>query len=85
MHTLHYFIAAPEDYTKVTTTVTFPAGSTVQTVNVSTIDDSDAESPESFVAMLSSPTPSDVVEISQPTATVNVEDNEGMATGKEIG
>ena len=77
------FTAAPVDYTALTTTVTFPAGVTVQTVNVSTIDDSDPESAESFMATLSNPTPSEVVVISQPTATINIADNEGRATGRK--
>ena len=34
------------------------------------------------MAMLSNPTPSEVVVISQPTATVNIADNEGRATGR---
>ena len=70
-------ISAPGDYTTVTMTVTFPPGTTEQTVNVPTIDDSDAESPESFTAMLSNPSPSEVVVINQPLATINVADNEG--------
>ena len=55
-----------------TMTVTFPAGVTEQTVGIPTIDDSDAESPESFTAMLSNPSPSEVVVINEALATINI-------------
>ena len=57
--------------------VTFPAGSTEQTVNVATIDDSDPESPEEFTAVLSNANPAATVVITEPMATINIADNEG--------
>lgn len=77
LHTRTYNLLDPSDYTGVTTTVTFPAGVTEQFVSVVTIDDSDAEPSESFTATLSNPSPSSVVVISEPQATVNIADNEG--------
>ena len=67
----------PDDYTGVTTVITFAPGQTVQTVDVSTEDDDDSESTESFTATLSNASPSNVVFITQPTATVNIADNDG--------
>ena len=69
--------ADTEDYTGVTTVVTFAPGETVKIVNVSTIDDSNSESTESFTATLSNASPSRVVSITQPMATVNIADNDG--------
>ena len=57
--------------------ITFPAGQTVQMIDVATIDDNDSEGTESFTATLSSASPSDVVFITQDTATVNIADNDG--------
>ena len=67
----------PDDYTGVTTVITFPAGQTVQMIDVATIDDGDSEGTESFTATLSNASPSDVVFITQDTATVNIADNDG--------
>ena len=66
----------PDDYTGVTTVITFAPGETVQTIDVSTVDDSESESTESFTATLSNASPSNVVFITQPTATVNIADND---------
>ena len=66
----------PDDYTGVTTVVTFPAGQTTQTVDVPTIDDNDSEGTESFTATLSNASPSDVVFITEDTATINITDND---------
>lgn len=66
----------PDDYTGVTTVVTFLAGETVQTVNVPTRDDNDSEGTESFTATLSNASPSNVVFITEDTATVNIADND---------
>lgn len=66
----------PDDYTGETTVITFAPGETVQTVDVSTVDDNDSESTESFTAVLSNASPSNVVFITQPTATVNIADND---------
>ena len=57
--------------------VTFAPGVTSQVVNVQTVDDSNPESAESFTAMLSNASPSNVVFIIQPTATINIADNDG--------
>lgn len=65
-----------EDYTGVTTVVTFAPGEIVKIVNVSTIDDGSSESIESFTATLSNASPSNVVSITQPMATVNIADND---------
>ena len=73
---LLYFDTDPEDYTGVTTPVTFVLGVTAQNVSVPTIDDSNSEGTESFTAMLSNPSPSDVVRITQPLATINIADND---------
>ena len=72
-----YFDIDPEDYTGVTTVITFAAGVTKQNVSVQTIDDSSSEGAESFTATLSNASPSDVVAITQPQATVNIADNDG--------
>ena len=56
--------------------VTFPAGQISQTVDVPTIDDNDSEGTESFIATLSNASPSDVVFITEDTATVNITDND---------
>jgi hypothetical protein len=66
----------PDDYAGVTTVVTFLAGQTVQMVDVTTVDDNESEAAESFTAMLSNASPSNVVFITQPTATVNITDND---------
>ena len=68
--------ADTEDYTGVTTVVTFAPGETIKIVNVSTIDDDSSESTESFTATLSNANPSNVVTITQPTATINIADND---------
>ena len=65
-----------EDYTGVTTVVTFAPGERVKIVNVSTIDDDSSESTESFTATLSNASLSSVVTITQPMATVNIADND---------
>ena len=57
--------------------ITFAAGETRQTVDVSTVDDNESESAESFTATLSNASPSNVVFITLPTATVNIADNDG--------
>ena len=63
-----------------TTIVTFPAGSTEQIVNVTTIDNDDPESPEDFTAVLSNANPAATVVITEPMATVNIADNDGRVT-----
>ena len=60
-----------------TTIVTFPAGSTEQIVNVTTIDNDDPESLEDFTAVLSNANPTTTVGITEPMATVNIAANEG--------
>ena len=70
------FTADPDDYTGVTTTITFPVGVTEQIVPVSTQDDDKSESLETFTATLSSANP-DVVTIGQSQATVSIRDNDG--------
>ena len=60
--------------------VTFAAGSTEQTVNVATTDDSDPESPEVFTALLSNANPAATVVITEPMATINITDDEGKVT-----
>ena len=68
------------DYAGVSAIITFPAGVTKQIVNVSTIDDVVLENPEFFSAVLGNVSPSDVAVISQPTATVNITNNDGNSS-----
>ena len=65
---------APEDYTSIRTTITFPAGSTVQKVPVPTIDDDINEELEEFRVQLSSP--SDALMLgSDISAQIDIIDN----------
>ena len=63
---------AGSDYTAITMSVTFEAGSTRATVNVQITDDNVVESEEDFTAVLSSSE-----SIGGNTATVSVLDNDG--------
>lgn len=82
LHTLythmHISCTDPEDYAGVTTTLTFPAGSTEQVVHVGIVDDTLFEGPESFTAILIDPFPTTSVVLIKPQATINIEDNDGM-------
>ena len=66
---------AGSDYTAITMSVTFEAGSTRATVNVQITDDNVVESEEDFTVVLSS-SESNVM-IGEYTATVSVLDNDG--------
>ena len=74
---VHTHTVDSEDYTGVTTIVTFPTGSTEQIVNVTTIGNDDPESLEDFTAVLSNVNPTATVGITEPMATVNIAANEG--------
>ena len=76
--TLFFFttVTDPEDYAGVTTVISFAPGETVKIVNVNTVNDSSSESTESFTATLSNASPPNAINITQPTATVNIADND---------
>ena len=67
--------AAVSDYTSITMDVTFVPGSTMATVRVPIIDDTELEEDEMFTAFLSS-SDSNVM-VGDDTATVNILDNDG--------
>lgn len=69
--------AAGSDYTTVTMTITFPAGTTELAIPVNTTDDEIAELPEDFTALLSNPSQGLAVG-AQDTATVTITDNDGV-------
>ena len=69
---------APGDYTSATRTIIFPVGVSSVTVTVDTIDDSiSREGVEVFRAALSN-TSNGLALGNQITATINIEDNDGM-------
>lgn len=64
----------PSDYMALSTTITFTAGVTSQTVEVPITDDSAAESSEEFTVSLSNPSPSSELMLgSSNEATVQIE------------
>ena len=71
----YYSSTAPGDYTSTTTTITFPAGSTNQTVSVPTVDDDTNEELEEFSAQLSNPS-DELVLGTDSSAQINIEDND---------
>jgi len=73
---------APGDYTaKSTTTLTFTSGQSSQTVNVTTIDDSNVESAETFTMNLSSPSGGAAIGTGTATATINDNDSANPCGG----
>ena len=77
-HAIHYILLSPagEDYTAVSTTITFQIGESEAQVSISTTEDTTAELPESFEAVLSDPTGGLTIG-AQSIATINIIDNEG--------
>ena len=73
--TCKLYLTAPGDYIALTTTVTFPAGSTTQEVPIQTVGDTIHERAESFTAILSSPVGGELG--TDTSATVNIADNDG--------
>lgn len=71
---------AGSDYTAISTSVSFAAGETSKTISISTIDDTTAESSETFNLTLTAST-SDAVpaQISDGTALVTITDNDPTA------
>lgn len=68
---------ASDDYTALTMTITFPAGTTRQVIPAVTRDDDIQEGDESFRLRLSNPT-NGLTLGGRSTATVNIRDNDGM-------
>ena len=81
------YVAGGNDYTAISSQlVTFPAGTTMQTVLVNTLDDSTFEQLETFGAALSSPNGNGLAFAlgSQDTATVDIMDNDCKDTSKPL-
>ena len=73
--------SAGSDYTSVSTTVSFAAGETSKTVSISTIDDTTAESSETFNLTLTASSADAVpAQISDGTALVTITDNDPTST-----
>ncbi len=68
------------DFTAASGTLTFPAGSDSQTVNVSTTEDTDTEGDETFTLTLSSPTNATLGTRASATGTINDDDAPGAPT-----
>ena len=66
---------APADYEAVSGTLTFPAGTTVQSITVPIVDDQDIEEPESFTVTLTLGDP-DRATLTDATATGEIVDND---------
>lgn len=62
---------APQDYTAVSGTLTFPFSATSATVSVLTVSDGQAEGSETFSMTLSSPSPGSTIGTGSATATIN--------------
>ena len=74
---------SPADFLAVETTVTFPAGSTAQKVQITTVDDGNEEASKTFTVALSS---SVGATIGTPASTVvTIVDNDGVITGPPAG
>ena len=71
----YYSSTAPGDYTSTTTTITFPAASTNQTVSVPTVTDDTNEELEEFSAQLINPS-DELVLGTDSSAQINIEDND---------
>ena len=79
VHVYHVLsVAGDGDYTPVTRTITFPAGTTTQSVPVKTLDDDISELTENFGAELSSPNGAGLPFSlgSQDTASADIRDND---------
>ena len=75
--TILYF-TAQSDYTSVMTEICFPPGTSENTVVVPILNDDLHEATiESFLVRLSLPTGQTRVQLSQDTATVRIEDDDG--------
>ena len=66
---------APGDYTSTTIIITFPAGSTNQTVSIPILDDDTNEQLEEFSAQLSNPS-EELMLGRDSSAQINIEDND---------
>src|SRR5262249_33467388 len=67
-----------QDYSTLTGTVTFAAGSSTATVNVSPLDDPNVESTETVIVTLSSNAAYNI-DAAKTSATVNISDNDAPA------
>ena len=75
-----YYYLAPDDYTSVTMTITFPAGTTEFTIPVLTALDEVADMGERFTATLTNPSEGLAVG-TDDTATINIIDDTGKVYG----
>ena len=81
-YTISGTATATTDYTTLTGTVTIPAGSTSQTIDVSVLDDTILEASETVIVTISAITSSDAdvsIDISNDTATVTIADNDAAS------
>lgn len=79
MSSLYIFLAAPSDYTRATTKVTFSPGSFRVTMSLFIVDDNITELTESFTAQLSNLTGA---QLGARTATIIIEDDDSKARMK---
>lgn len=82
-----FLFAVPGDYTATTLPVVFPSGSTPpaqRCIDIPINDDQLVEFPESFSVSASTNDPNAVFSVGRDTATVNINDNDGMSINVQV-